>query len=86
MGAVEPRVLTVDVKRILEAALSKYDADDKESVQLIAERAGTSTRTVYRVLGVRTPDLLLDTADRLVVAAGGHLSDCRLRWPDGTIE
>jgi hypothetical protein len=84
----EPRVVTEDVKAILDRALSQFDADDGDSVGILAERAGTSTRTVYRVLQLSSQDLSLDLADRLVVAAGGNISldNCRLRWPDGRIE
>lgn len=53
---------------------------------LIAERAQTSTRTVYRVLAGSTETISLDLADRLVLAADQHLATtCRLRWPDGEV-
>ncbi len=82
---VEPEVLNDDVARVLERSVA--DEDDSETVATIAEKAGCSTRTVYRVLGRKTYDVLsLDLADRLLVAAGGHLTDCRVRWPDGRVE
>jgi hypothetical protein len=79
----EPRVLVEDVQRILQAAIT----DDEHSVSMIAEGAGVSTRTVYRVL---TPPedkvaIGLDLADRLCVAAGSHLKNCRLITPGGEI-
>ena len=86
MASSEPRVVTESVRKVLERALSTFDADQGESVQMVAERAGTSTRTVYRVLGAPRRDqhgdpttISLDLADRLVVAAGGTLSlDCEI--------
>ena len=76
----EPRVVTVDVARIIERALG-YDRS-KDSVAMIAERGDTSTRTVYRVLDIEWEDISLDLADRLLVAADGHISECTLVWPD----
>jgi len=79
MADDEPRVRTRDVKRHLDRVLAYGDdADQGETVALLAEKAGTSTRTVYRVLGLNTSSLSLDLADRLLVASGGHLSDCEL--------
>ena len=83
----EPRVLTADVQAILRRVVRPGDDDAGESVALIAEKAGVSTRTVYRCL---TPDpdkptIGLDLADRLCLAADSHLTYCRLVWPDGTI-
>lgn len=86
MADAEPRVVTATVRVVLAKALSTYDADQGESVQLLAERAGTSSRTVYRVLGLQSIDISLDLADRLVLAAGGSLSDCTLVWADGRVE
>lgn len=83
---VEPRVLTEDVRSVLLSAIQPDSPDFGESVQLLAEKARTSTRTIYRVLGEhygRTMDLGL--ADQLALAAGGHLMSCRLAWPDGRV-
>lgn len=77
----EPLVLTEDVRRVLMRYGIRGDGDG-ESVEVIAEQANTSTRTVYRVLQNKTETLRLDLADRLVMAAGGHLSECRLVWKD----
>lgn len=86
MAETEPRVLTADVRVVLLRALSSYDADEGESVAMLAERAGKSTRTIYRILGESTESISLGLADAVIVAAGGHLTDCRLLWPDGAIE
>lgn len=81
----EPRVLTEDVQRLLKRIVQPGDDDIGESVVALAERADTSARTVYRVLARSTDSINLDLADRLSLAAGGHLTECRLVWPDGTI-
>jgi hypothetical protein len=78
----EPRVFTSDVQTVLRHVIRPGE-DDGAAVALIAERAGVSTRTVYRVLN---PDesketISLDLADKLCVACGTHLSQCRLKWP-----
>lgn len=81
----EPRVLTADVAAILEPVVRPDDDDQGSSVSLIAEKADTSTRTVYRVLSRHTETINLDLADRLCLAAGSHLAACRLRHSDGRI-
>jgi hypothetical protein len=83
----EPRVVTADVQRVLARKIRPGDEDVGESVALIAERAGVSTRTVYRVLNPSEskPTISLDLADRLCIAAEAHVSGCRLQWPDGSI-
>lgn len=78
----EPQVMTEDVQRMLHACGVFGNGKDGESVEVIAQKARTSTRTVYRVLQVKTETIKLDLADRLVMAAGGHLSECRLVWKD----
>lgn len=84
---IEPRVVTAAVagalRRIVQPALD----DAGESVALIAEKADTSTRTVYRVLSLSTETLNLDLADRLCLAADAHLALLGgdiLEWPDGS--
>lgn len=81
----EPRVLTVDVQRLLKRIVQPGDEDSGESVVALAERADTSARTVYRVLARSTESINLDLADRLSLAAGSHLMECRLLWPDGSV-
>ncbi len=85
------RVLTEDVQRILTTVINPEDPDVGEAVQQFADRAHTSTRTVYRVLSgkagasTKPPSLLLDVADRLVIAAGRHLSDTRALTRAGAV-
>ncbi len=82
----EPRVMTKDVRDILQRVVKvNDDAESSASVASIAERAETSTRTVYRVLSLSSETLNLDLADRLVLAANSHLALCRLKWPDGRV-
>lgn len=83
----EPRVLTEDVQAILRQKIRPGDEDAGESVALIAERAGVSTRTVYRVLNPSESKetISLDLADDLVLAADSHLRHCRLMRSDGAI-
>jgi hypothetical protein len=82
---VEPRICTIDVATVLKEIVRPDDEDAGSSVSLIAEKANTSTRTVYRVLSESTPTISLDLADRLCLAADSHLAACRLSWPDGSI-
>lgn len=79
----EPRVKSADVQQILKRVVNRGDGDSGRSVSLIAERAGVSTRTVYRVLQGDKPTISLNLADALVLAAGSHLAHCTLVWPDG---
>lgn len=85
----EPRVLTEDVQVILRRRIkpTNEESGSTSSVATIAEKADVSTRTVYRVLqgDPEKPTIGLDLADRLVLAAGAHLSACRLVWPSGNI-
>ena len=81
MSEPEPHVLTSDVRHEVLEALKHV------SVPLLAERAGTSERTVYRVRD-NEYDVLMDLglADGLLVASGAELSHCTIIWPDGTVE
>lgn len=81
----EPKVLTIDVAELLRRIVRPEDEDSGASVALIAEKADTSTRTVYRVLSENTETISLDLADRLCIAAGGHLSSCRLKTYAGDV-
>lgn len=80
----EPKVVTADVQAILRRVIRPGDDDSGASVALIAERSKVSTRTVYRVLQGTTETISLDLADRLCLAAGAHLMQCRMRWKDGS--
>jgi len=81
----EPKVMAIDVQIILNRVVQPDDPDNGASVSLIAEKANVSTRTVYRALNPKNKTISLDLADRLCLAAGAHLSECRLSWPDGRI-
>jgi DNA invertase Pin-like site-specific DNA recombinase len=82
---VEPRVVTEDIAKLVRNFVRPDDEDAGASVSLVAEKANTSTRTVYRVLSESTTTIQLDLADRLCIAVSSHLATCRLAWPDGTI-
>jgi hypothetical protein len=92
MPEPEPKVLTEDVQTILRRVVQPDTEDEGDSVALIASKADTSTRTVYRVLASRPseknphPTIKLDLADRLCIAADSHLWECRLVYDDGRIE
>jgi hypothetical protein len=81
----EPKVLTADVQRILRRVVQPGQDDAGDSVVTLADRAGTSARTVYRVLSRTTETISLDLADRLCLAADAHLSECHLVWENGRI-
>jgi hypothetical protein len=82
----EPKVLTEDVRAILRQVIRPGEDDDGGGVSMIAEKASTSTRTVYRVLSpTHSEAISLDLADRLCLAAGSHVALCRLKWPDGSV-
>lgn len=79
---------------MLRRVVRPDDPDDGEAVQRLAERAKTSTRTVYRALS--PPDsepenphtISLDLADRLVLASGNHLAQVNPRMvlrPSGEV-
>jgi DNA-binding phage protein len=80
----EPRVLTVDIQAILRARVLPGDDASGDSVTQIAEAAGVSARTVYRVLNPEEgkETLSLDLADKLAIAAQSHLAlaNVRLAW------
>lgn len=66
-------------------AQATYNGEDPDSVARVAERAERSPRTITRTLKYRD-DKLLDyyDADRLLIAAGGHLDvDC---GPDDEVD
>lgn len=84
----EPRVPVKDVQAVLRRKVRPEDKDSGTAVTSIAEDAGVSTRTVYRVLNPddEKADIGLDLADRLCMACGVHMRTyCRLVWPDGTL-
>lgn len=85
----EPRVITADVQAVLKDKVHPGDDANGDSVTLIAEKAGVSARTVYRVLNPDKdkPTLSLDLADKLVLAADSNLWNAGVRlawngWPE----
>lgn len=84
----EPRPITRDVAAIVRKLVGPAgEADGGTSVRTIAmsARPPTSARTVYRILANSTETISLELGDRVALAAGGHLSECRCLFPDGTI-
>lgn len=76
----EPKVSGDDVRRVLEGYIDRYDYLPRgEVVEIIADRAGVSTRTVYRVLQGARDWLDLDQADRLLIAADSSVQDVEVR-------
>jgi hypothetical protein len=84
MAEQEPRVLTEDVRTVL-IRWGLGNEDSFRTVAELAEASGTSTKTVRQVMANGSKSISLDTADRLVIAAGGHLSECRLVLPDDRV-
>jgi hypothetical protein len=83
MSLKEPRVYAADVLAIIERYLARADHLQRgEAVEVLAERAELSTRTVYRILEGNRQWLELDQADRLLIAAGAHLTDVRVESLD----
>lgn len=78
----EPRVSTDDVSAVLWRAVEPGHDQAGLHASVIAHRAGCSKRTVQRVLYRTAPydkdSMLLDVADRLLLAVGAHLSDVRV--------
>lgn len=66
---------------MLRRVVRPDDPDEGEAVQRLAERANTSTRTVYRALSPppwneeKPHTISLDLADRLTIAAGRTLTE-----------
>jgi hypothetical protein len=83
MNPSEPRVYAADVLKIIERYLDRADHLQRgEAVEVLAERAALSTRTVYRILEGNREWLDLDQADRLLLAADAHLTDVRVESLD----
>lgn len=75
----EPLVNAQDVARAIRNT-GIFDEHGEETVARIAQRSGITARTIQRVLQREAKPLKLDIADRLLVAAGAHLADCRVIW------
>lgn len=67
---------------VLKRRIIDDDPSRSEVRAAIAADAGCSVETVKRIMGGRWETLDLDRADRLLVAAGGHISECELVWTD----
>jgi transcriptional regulator with XRE-family HTH domain len=80
----EPRVVADDVRKILDRYLDRaVHLQRGDAVEVLAERAGVSTRTIYRILEGNREWLELDQADRLLIAADAHLTDVEVESLDG---
>lgn len=82
----EPRILAEDVQTVLVRALGRNEDERKESLPALAERAETTSRTVQRIINGQSQTVGLALADRLCIASGTHLSECRVVHADGRIE
>lgn len=79
----EPRVVADDVRKILDRYLDRAAHLQRgEAVEVLAERAEVSTRTIYRILEGNRKWLELDQADRLLLAADAHLTDVEVESVD----
>lgn len=79
----EPRVVADDVRKILDRYLDRAAHLQRgEAVEVLAERAEVSTRTIYRILEGNRKWLELDQADRLLLAADAHLTDVEVESLD----
>lgn len=77
MSPTEPRVITADVAKLLSDVIDG-DTGREQTIDLIADKADTSPRTVYRVLSLSTETISLDLADRLVLAVDQHILSCEV--------
>lgn len=74
MNEIEPRVDAASVAAVLKRQIDTYGYEPHS----ITERAGVSLDTFRRVLRGRWDTISLDLADRLLVGAGGHISEVQL--------
>lgn len=81
----EPKVVTESLVRVLNAKGYYDPKSGKEGLPLapLAERAGTSVKTLSKALRGLPPRMDLGIADSLCVAVDAHISDCILDPPDG---
>lgn len=66
-----------DVADVVRKYLARYP-NVEAARQQVAEEVGRSAETVKRVTDGKWETLDLDLADRLLVACGGHLSECHV--------
>ncbi len=82
----EPRAHTADVRDVLRRVVRPDAPDDGDAVSTLAEQAGTSTRTIYRILGGEYGvTMKLDLADRLLIASGAMLHEIRVHTSAGAL-
>lgn len=79
---IEPRVVAGDVAVVLRRRVKPHLDGVGESIASVAERSTTPEDTVLRVMQGKWKTISLDLADRLLVACGGHISECGLVWKD----
>lgn len=77
---VEPRVVAADVAAVLKSRVMPEVDGAGESIASIADRSKSPEDTVLRVMQGKWKTISLDLADRLLVACGGHISQCDLVW------
>jgi len=82
--APEPRVVAEDLIRVLNRHhyFAPRSGRDGEPLAPLAERAATSTKTLSAILRGKYESVELGLADRLCVALGENLNECRLDPPD----
>lgn len=80
---VEPRVVASDVAVVIRSRVLPHLDGAGESIASIADRAHAPEDTVLRVMQCKWKTISLDLADRLLVACGGHISQCELIFPNG---
>jgi hypothetical protein len=82
----EPRAHTADVRSILRRVVLPDTPNEGDAVATLAAQAGTSTRTIYRILGGEYAETMkLDLADRLLIASGAMLHEIRVRTAAGEL-
>lgn len=81
MQRPEPKVEVrgEDVAEILKRRIRPGSLEAAEVRSAIAAQAGCSTETVKRIEDDKFDWVELDRADKLIVAAGGHLAECEIR-------
>lgn len=80
----EPRVIAADIITILNREGYFEPGSGRESlpIESLAESAATSAKRLRKLLHGEWETIDLSLADRLCVALGAHISECRLDPPD----
>lgn len=84
MSDTEPRVVAEDLIELLNRAGYYAPRSGRDGLPLapLAERAGSSVKTLSKLLRGKWETIDLGLADRICVAIGEHVSECRLDPPD----